>query len=562
MTDPALRMSSLFRIPAASLQRGPNFVQGRAFIVYLDAEGGLRACLNRCRHQGGRFGACEGDRLTCTHHGWVLNARTMTYDNPVGGQAQAEVDVRREGDWVVGEERVGALPWDPHVQPLPLQVGELTVQMLAHASCLIRAGDSHVVTDPWLLGPAFVRGWWLAHAPPAHALEAAARAECIYISHNHSDHLNWPTLRALAEINPDIPIVVPRFDHASCSTQVRQCGLRNVHAQPFGEPYRLKSGATLTILRDGTTRDDSGMLFEYKGHRILDTVDCSDLNGGVLPSDIDLLMTSFAGGATGYPICWGELYPDEVIERRLEANRAFLRQAVVKAILHTRARTYIPFAGYFTESHPADAAIKAKNRKNTPEDLAQAVAKAGLPTHVWIPTPGDVLDVCDHRITSSGEAAPMTSHPFETYIRPLRAALEPGPVSNEDGLLDYFRWTGYRGDLVLQIVETDENFISVIRDTWLDLSGPRILTGRPPAAHRCLRMKVRAEVFRHVLLLGLPWEEITIGFNARLTRDPDHYNMDFWEHMQNRLPVDPPFPDAAYLRSRKSTQSQHPGGRR
>jgi hypothetical protein len=49
-------------------------------------------------------------------------------------------------------------------------------------------------------------------------------------------------------------------------------------------------------------------------------------------------------------------------------------------------------------------------------------------------------------------------------------------------------------------------------------------------------MKVRTSVFRYVLLNGLPWEEISIGFQARFYREPDIYEFDFWNHFQNFLP--------------------------
>ena len=55
-------------------------------------------------------------------------------------------------------------------------------------------------------------------------------------------------------------------------------------------------------------------------------------------------------------------------------------------------------------------------------------------------------------------------------------------------------------------------------------------------------MRVRADVFRHVLQHGLPWEELTIGFFARFRRDPDVYNMDFWAHVQDKLPERPAWP--------------------
>ena len=51
--------------------------------------------------------------------------------------------------------------------PIRIEDDELTVEFWTHACCEITAGGHRIVTDPWLVGPAFSRGWWLAHEPPA-----------------------------------------------------------------------------------------------------------------------------------------------------------------------------------------------------------------------------------------------------------------------------------------------------------------------------------------------------------------------------------------------------------
>ncbi len=38
------------------------------------------------------------------------------------------------------------------------------------------------------------------------------------------------------------------------------------------------------------------------GHMILNTVDCTRPNGGKLPQNVDLMLSDFAGGASGFPM--------------------------------------------------------------------------------------------------------------------------------------------------------------------------------------------------------------------------------------------------------------------
>lgn len=43
-------------------------------------------------------------------------------------------------------------------------------------------------------------------------------------------------------------------------------------------------------------------LYFSTGHKILNTVDCTRPNGGKLPEKVALMMSDFAGGASGFPM--------------------------------------------------------------------------------------------------------------------------------------------------------------------------------------------------------------------------------------------------------------------
>lgn len=44
------------------------------------------------------------------------------------------------------------------------------------------------------------------------------------------------------------------------------------------------------------------LTYVFAGHMILNTVDCTRPNGGRLPENVDLMMSDFAGGASGFPV--------------------------------------------------------------------------------------------------------------------------------------------------------------------------------------------------------------------------------------------------------------------
>lgn len=58
---------------------------------------------------------------------------------------------------------------------------------------------------------------------------------------------------------------------------------------------------------------------------ILNTVDCTRPNGGRLPENVDLMMSDFAGGASGFPMTFsGGKYSGE-IDSRASSSVLFLK---------------------------------------------------------------------------------------------------------------------------------------------------------------------------------------------------------------------------------------------
>ena len=274
------------------------------------------------------------------------------------------------------------------------------------------------------------------------------------------------------------------------------------------------------LLRDGTTRDDSGILMEYRGRRMLNLVDCSNLNAGVLPGSVDLLLGSFAGGASGFPVCWGEQYDEAWISARVKANRHSVLASVHRSVELTSTKRFIPFAGFFAEAHPSDASVRRLNVKNKPEEVCTSIRDRYPGTDALALLPGDILDLGTGNVRRHEMGDRTPQHDFEVHLQALREDADFAPLLTDEGILHYFRWAGFRGDLILHVVETDDDFDDVQREFLLACETLTLLKARPREPHRYLRMRVRSDVFRHVLRRGLPWEDIAIGFNARFYRDP------------------------------------------
>lgn len=531
----------LLSCPESSLGFGASFLRNNEIIVFKDAKGMVRATRNRCKHERGHFNSASGCRATCPRHGWLLDLSTMTYVNPAGGLKQEELTVERGNDGELRFYERDNLFWEGHEPSRrSLAAGEFTLRFYAHACAEFFCGGKSLFTDPWLIGPAFSRGWWLMHKPPDNWLERLAAADAIYISHNHSDHLNVHTLRRLAAVNPHIPVMVPDFAGDSCPRILRDVGMNEIRIVPFMTWIRFGTDGRFMILPDATDRDDSGILIEYGGHRVLNTVDCHNLCGGELPK-VDVLLTNFAGGASGFPVCW-EQYSEQWISQYLKKQRANELARVISTIKNVTPQAYIPFAGYFDEAHPADREVRRLNIKNTAAQVCHAVRQAAPAVSTWIPEPGELFDVglvqpLPRQGAHHEGGAPR--HNFDEYTQQIRESQDFTPLHTDEGLARYFKWSGFRGNCVLHVIETDESFETIIREFYIDFLDLSLCRSRPSRDHRYLRMRCRSDVFRHVLRYGLPWEEISIGFQARFFRDPDEYDFEFWDHFQNRLPRDP-----------------------
>jgi len=120
----------------------------------------------------------------------------------------------------------------PRVAPRPLDpVGsrDLSVTWLGHSTCLVRMSGMTVLTDPVLSRSiAGVR----RITPPGLDVAHLGRIDAILVSHDHFDHLDWPTLRRL-------PRSTPVFCGAGLARAFRRRGFHDVESMDWWEEATL-----------------------------------------------------------------------------------------------------------------------------------------------------------------------------------------------------------------------------------------------------------------------------------------------------------------------------------
>ena len=356
-----LEFASLTEQEYETLKLGVNLLnKGETqFIVHKAEDGNLRACQNICRHQGGTFAPDIEDSASCivrcTRHDWKLDVSKMEYTNPPNVHKQSELVVRRErGNGVRFLLQDAISPWDVLQARKDLVSGELTVTYLTHACLEIKLGNFKIITDPWILGPAFLRGWWLKHEPPADIWDRLLSCDAVWFSHAHTDHLNPHTLAELAKRRIDVPIFVGELRTPVIRPEIYSLGFTNINIVPVGEWVPFGPEGRFMINDDDTLPDvDSWLLLEYKGHRICNFVDCSAPSRFHLPDkNVDLILTDFASGASGFPSCFESHLGEEKVKSVANSKRATVLRKLQQLAKKTKTKAYIPVVGYFVYLTP------------------------------------------------------------------------------------------------------------------------------------------------------------------------------------------------------------------
>lgn len=528
---PLERLSSSKRIDIrkAETPEGLSFTDD---VMLLRRGDELSAYDRVCDHNGGRLISkpASGTAL-CPFHGWEFNPHSGKYLNVNATKEQLAVMDR-------GETWEMLIPKSVPVLPQSKKKQSVTIRYLNHACLFVECNGLKFATDPWLFGPAFCNGWWLAEPTPDDAIDRLNDCDFIYVSHNHPDHLHPETL---SMVRTDMPFLTANFASRSAELYLHDLGFEQVFPAEFGTSYSDPShDFAFTVLKSGDFRDDSGLYFTCGEFSGLLTVDANFLNFNALPRPLTFLATSFAGGASGFPLCF-DTYDEEEKRRILSRNRNALKAAVKVYMTLTTPAVYMPYAGYFREDPTRDAMVAENNRKNAPDDYATLCRELGvtLANPIAIDTfmfHGNALSSQSNTGKSTTPATPT----FDWYY--VEAKRRFGEIDLNE-VRTYFETSGFKDDLILLVSLTDVEFAPIVSfrvDFRKEVPQfariyvtPNIHQVRADTGARVEYCRIRKEAFIQVVRELLPWEDIAIGFQARIDRTPNIYNSDFWFHFTN-----------------------------
>lgn len=492
----------------------------------------LRVYDRICDHNGGRLISNMG-KVSCPMHGWQLDPATGRYNN-VGCEKKPLVAVDLEQHEGPVSFRLRAMSRDlvGFSSLLPVEV-----EFLNHACVVVRSGDISFATDPWLVGPAFSNGWWLARSSVRDCFDRVNACDFVYISHNHPDHLHPETLQY---IRKDMPILTPAFSTGSTVRYMRELGFETIIEAGFDQRFVDRDRElAFSVVKSGDFRDDSGLLVEIGAFSGLFAVDSNFVDFHRFPKGLTLLASAFAGGASGFPLCFND-YDENEKMRILARNRNVLKHLNGNILKHAQPKAFMPYAGFFKEKAPRDTYVSNANKKLSPSSYAADCEEHGVALL-------DVLQDDQYHFVGN-ELTARDSLTVERWPEPdISKYIEETDLSfgetDREAVEAYFMRSGFTQSFDLLMRLTDHEFQSgelafycrftpegPVSFEWMTEQEFQLRLETMP---RYLAIEVRQAEFNRVVALGLPWEDLSIGFQCRVTRRPNIYNADFWFHFTN-----------------------------
>ena len=483
-----------------------------------------------CPHVGGHV-VDVGDVFECPNHGWQFDKRDGKCLNPSTKELSRFPVVEQDGRLFADI---------PRIQPIERSKRRMhsddsvVVELRSHATIEVVTNGFSLLMDPWLDGPCFLGSW--IHYPPVLGDGGPRRADAIWITHEHSDHFHIPTLE---RFDRSTPILTPDFPDGRIPARLAELGFTDIRPIPFGEPVELAPDFTITAFEPASLWNDSLLLIEAAGFRMLNLSDAG-MNQRIadLVGPVDMISSAFSPSASSYPFAWTHIDKGEKLRLLDRAAQGGVDMLTAAARMYG-ARYVLPFADHFSLWHPAHREYVRMFPPLTVKDVREALADTEI--EVVDLLPGESFDVVRKRSKRLWNDRERIYEPeyVENYLDQLWDAGEfarhyPQGTVTEEEVEDYFLTL----NKTPEIIQAEELVVTVramdveLRDTQFEVA----LQLRPGAIERCelqdgpheLLIEIPMGVLAAVVQGDLQWDEAIIGFWCRFSRSPDIYHAGFW----------------------------------
>jgi len=146
----------------------------------------------------------------------------------------------------------------------------MNITFVNHACYTIETDDQLIMFDPWFSGKVFNNSWALIKDTDINDLDLE-KLKIICITHEHPDHLHWPTLKSIRKATSQkIVVIIPQRKNKNVKSMIEKLGFAVLEIPPNRE-MPLFGGFSVANFPTG---HDSAYVIKHKNRVLLNQNDC------------------------------------------------------------------------------------------------------------------------------------------------------------------------------------------------------------------------------------------------------------------------------------------------
>ncbi len=146
----------------------------------------------------------------------------------------------------------------------------MNIKFINHACITIEKNGEMIMFDPWFFGKVFNSSWSLIRETDISDLDLS-KLKYILITHEHPDHLHWPTLKSIRKATSQkIVVIIPQRKNKNVNSMIEKLGFAVLEIPPNRE-MPLFGGFSVANFPTG---HDSAYVVQTKDKTLLNQNDC------------------------------------------------------------------------------------------------------------------------------------------------------------------------------------------------------------------------------------------------------------------------------------------------
>ena len=421
----------------------------------------------------------------------------------------------------------------------------MNIQLIGHASVLIKDKNFSFICDPWLKG-GYVNNCTVWQFPPREfGIEKVNKFKYVYISHDHEDHCNAETL---SKIDKKTKIFILKFkENRNLIRRLRNFKFKNIQEVDPWKKYQIDKDTAITIFPSDQGFVDSSALIQYKDKSIYHGNDCILYPNTIKKisklAKIDIDFMPYAG-FSGFPSSYEFSY--KLKKKLAQRKKNDGLKSFYNSVKLLNPKKAVPAAGDLIIVGKGKAWVNYFDRASPKEAIKKAPKK--IKSRLLDMRPGDIYSekekLIKYRKKTKWEYSTKSQEKFfkqkfvkkevenyENWIKKLK-------IDNNNFkrlVIDFFQ-KALKSKLVkniknykLQLISEDEVRKHKII-LLIDFDKRKIFELDKITSNYSKKIILNSLVLCRIIRHEILWGDAYCGLFMKLHRKPtNNYNLDFWK---------------------------------